>query len=328
MVGNDLISIIIPVYNVEKYVDRCIKSILCQTYLNIEVILVDDGSTDASGTICDQYQLEDKRVFVFHKENGGLSSARKYGLDNVKGKYILFVDSDDYIGVDFIEILYSEMTDKNVTMTIGSMEVVYKDELIFSSLQNVTHKIYTSKDALKIMCLNTEFGVSACGKMYKKELFDVVRFPDGELYEDMQTIPNLLGKCEKVVYCSDARYYWYQRVGSITHHFNKENKIWFDVAERFVKFVDKNYPDLHDYAICRYVNDSFWSIVQRMALADDSYQNLCYAKKRCHKYWKCGIRNKYLSIRKKINLCLILISPHLYRFIYKNYWVYVKKNKV
>lgn len=324
----DLISIIVPVYNVEKYLDRCMKSILCQTYKNIEVILVDDGSTDASAVMCDQYQLEDNRIRVFHKPNGGLSSARNYGIEKSKGKFILFVDSDDYIGTDFIEILYSEMIHQDASMVIGSTEVMYKDDSIYTSCINGVHKIYTPKEALKVMCLNTEFGVSACGKLYKIGLFDTSRFPDGELYEDLQTIPYLLEECEKVVYCSEARYYWYQRIGSIMHSFNKENLIWFDAAEAFVDYVDEKYPDLHDYAICRYINDSFWSVVQRMALTDDSYENLCYAKRRCQKYWKYGIKNKYLSKRKKINLCLILLSPRIYQFVYKNYWRYFKKNKV
>ena len=327
MENNNLISIIVPVYNVEKYLERCITSILNQTYKQFELLLIDDGSTDLSGEICDESREWDERITVFHKENGGLSDARNYGINKAKGKYVTFIDSDDYIGPKFLEILYEGCEKYSALMSVGTSTFAYNETLdYFSEQPDNVYESYTTEAALKQICLNVKFGMAAWGKLYDKRLFDNIQFPVGVLYEDLQTTPYLMEQCEKIIYCKSATYYWYQRQGSIMHSYSSKNNVWYDGAEKFVEFINENYPDLDEYAICRYVNDSFWTIVQRIALTENCYKSIVYAKKRCLRYWKEGINNKYLGIRKKINIFLIVISPKLYVLIYRFYWKYVKKN--
>lgn len=328
MKEKDLISVIVPVYNVEKYLKRCIESILKQTFKSFELLLIDDGSTDASGQICDESLEYDNRIIVFHKKNGGLSDARNYGISKAKGKYITFIDSDDYIGPRFLENLYNGCEKNNAKLAVGTSIFSYSEVLeCFAEQKKGDSTIYTSEEALKEICLNVKFGVSAWGKLFDRELFRTIQFPIGVLYEDLQTIPYVIADCKKIAYCQGATYYWYQRKGSIMHSYNHRNDVWYDGAERFVEFIKHNYSDLYEYAICRYVNDSFWCIVQRIALTDDCYKNIVYAKNRCMSYWKKGIRNRYLGIRKKINIILILISPKFYIQIYRFYWKFLKKQK-
>lgn len=323
-----LISVIVPVYNVEKYLKRCIESILQQTFKEFELLLIDDGSTDLSGKICDESSEDDKRIIVYHKKNGGLSDARNYGINRAKGKYVTFIDSDDYIGPTFLEYLHKSCQKYNAMIAVGASFFSYSEDLdCFNEHENSTFECYTSEEAIKEICLNKKFGMSAWGKLYDKKLFDSIQFPIGVLYEDLQTTPYLIHKCNKIVYCQGATYYWYQRKGSIMHSYNYKNNVWYEAADQFVKFVMLNYSDLYEYAICRYVNDSFWNVVQRIALTDNCYNNIIYAREQCCFYWKKGLKNKYLKARKKINVLLMLISPRCYILIYRFYWRFLKKQK-
>lgn len=327
MKNNNLISIIVPVYNVERYLKRCINSILNQTYKDYEVLLIDDGSTDLSGKICDESSMMDERIIVYHKENGGLSDARNYGLCKAKGKYVTFIDSDDYIGPQFLEILYEGCEKHGAMMSVGTSTFSYNETLdYFNEQSDNIFECYTTEAALRQICLNAKFGMATWGKLYDKRLFENIQFPVGKLYEDLQTTPYLIDQCKQVIYCKAATYYWYQRQGSIMHSYSSKNNIWYDSAEQFVEFVSGKYPDLYEFAICRYVNDSFWTIVQRIALTENCYKSIAYAKKRCLRYWKEGIKNKYLGVRKKINIFIIVASPRLYVLIYRFYWKYIKIN--
>ena len=149
MKKQDLISIVVPIYNVEKYLEKCINSIIIQTYKNIEIILVNDGSTDSSGKICDIYLKKDKRIKVIHKKNGGLSDARNVGIENAKGKYIAFIDSDDFIDSDFIEILYNLIIEYNADVSCCKCNVIYKK----NKKQQVEEKIniFTNYEAINEM---------------------------------------------------------------------------------------------------------------------------------------------------------------------------------
>ena len=197
----DLISVIIPVYNVEKYIEKCIYSVINQTYKNIEIILVDDGSTDISGKICDDFEKKDYRIKVIHKKNGGLSDARNVGIDVSTGKYIVFIDSDDYVDKKHIEYLYNMITKNNADISICQFNIVYEnsDIQITDFTKKDTIKIFDNKKALETMLYNKKFCNSACTKMYKKELFDDIRFPIGKLYEDLGTTYKLIEKTTKVV---------------------------------------------------------------------------------------------------------------------------------
>lgn len=234
----DLISVVVPIYNVEKYMVRCIDSIINQTYRNLEIILVDDGSLDNSGKICDEYKNKDDRIKVIHKKNGGLSDARNKGLDISNGKYILFIDSDDYIHKNMIEILYNNLISTNADISICKFKIIYdeinnENEDEFTNQIEVFDKKSVFQNFFNDKSLET---IVAWNKLYKKELFDTIRYPFGKIHEDEYVIHHLLYKTEKVVYTTAELYYYIKREGSITA--KKSSKRIMDKMEAYRDRVD------------------------------------------------------------------------------------------
>lgn len=192
----DLISVIVPVYKVEKYLKRCVDSILAQTYPCLEVILVDDGSPDGCPAICDEYAREDRRVRVIHKENGGLSDARNAGIDAAKGKFLGFVDSDDYVHPRFYELLLQALKEEGADIAGCDVKKVCKTEKIEEKEQQpIQRTVYSGREATANLY---------DAQMYKKELFEEIRFPKGKLHEDEFTSYKLLYQSESVVYINRA----------------------------------------------------------------------------------------------------------------------------
>ena len=177
---NDLISIIIPVYNVEKYINKCLESVINQTYRNLEIILVDDGSEDKSGKICEEISIKDNRIRVIHKENGGLSDARNIGLDNSNGEYIAFIDSDDFIERDMIEFLYYNINKYDADISICSNYIFDEEECIDNSTKEI--KVYNRLEILKEVLLDEKIRSYAWNKMYKRDLFYNIIFPKGRVF--------------------------------------------------------------------------------------------------------------------------------------------------
>ncbi len=213
---NPLISVIVPVYNVEAYLSRCVDSLLVQTYSQLEILLVDDGSTDGSAAICDEYAAKDPRITVLHKENGGLSDARNAGLTACKGDYVVFVDSDDYVSPLHIQNLWEALSSANADIAISDVVVSEADEAAFRNTKTQT-LCYTAHQALQEIFYSRQFSCSACGKLYKKTLFDTVRFPKGMLFEDLYTVPRVVENARLAVFSDDATYCYFQRRGSIVH---------------------------------------------------------------------------------------------------------------
>ena len=214
---SELISIIVPVFKVEKYLKRCVESIRNQTYPDIEIILVDDGSPDACPQICDQYAQEDTRIKVIHKSNGGLSDARNCGIDAARGKYIGFVDSDDYIHPEMYMQLWKNIKESMADIAVCGVEKVYSDDgPDFHQVQGDL-KIYDGRQAIENIFDASLYlqSVVSWNKLYKKEIFENVRFPIGKIHEDEFTTYVLFYKCDKVVYNTGIYYYYYQRTDSI-----------------------------------------------------------------------------------------------------------------
>lgn len=208
-----LISVIIPVYNVEKYLKICLESVVNQTYKNLEIIIVNDGSTDNSLNIMNKYK-SDKRVKIYSKENGGLSSARNYGIDNSHGEFISFIDSDDYISNDFIEKLYKQIKCDNSDI---SMCRYIREENKFT--HTYAAKKLNSEDALeKILYQDdqTLYSVAAWNKLYRKEIFDDIRYPYGKYNEDMFIICEVMKKVKQISICDFVGYYYRINANSIT----------------------------------------------------------------------------------------------------------------
>lgn len=216
MKGYPLISVIVPIYKVERYLPQCIDSIIKQTYNNLEIILVDDGSPDQCGIICEKYAKKDNRIKVIHKNNGGLSDARNVAIDVSTGEYILFIDSDDYVATNHIEHLYHILITSHADMAIEWGQTFYEGTTpVIDTLNGKKEVILDSDEALTNMFYQKNFDTSAWAKLYKRNLFDNIRYPKGWLYEDLPTTYRLIQKCKKVVFSDYKSYYYLLRNNSI-----------------------------------------------------------------------------------------------------------------
>ena len=196
------ISVIVPIYKVEKYIHRCIDSIINQTYKNLEIILVDDGSPDSCPRICDEYAKKDKRIKVIHKENGGLSDARNKGVDIATGDYIAFVDSDDYIHPNMYEVLIYELEKNNSDIALCKYKIVYEKSKIKTEIDG-KFEVYSLNNLQALDSMYGKDGVDfivAWNKLYKKDLFNKIRYPVGKIHEDEYTTYKLLFASKNVIY--------------------------------------------------------------------------------------------------------------------------------
>ena len=243
-----LISVVIPVYNVEKYLRECIDSVLNQTYKNIEVILVDDGSTDSSGKICDSYQKLDSRVQVIHQKNQGLSGARNTGIDIMKGEYVTLIDSDDFVKNDYIRYLY-DLIEKTGAMLSVCQPVLFRNDIeniragqIFDESFYVLDGSY---NCMKDFLQNGNIGTVAWGKLYKRSLFNTIRYPEGKYHEDVFTTYLLIDACQSIVVGNQEKYCYRQRQGSILHSsFSKKHLDIIEGKIEIYKYIEGKYPNL------------------------------------------------------------------------------------
>ena len=210
------VSIIVPAYNVEKYISTCVKSIKNQTYKNIELLIVDDGSTDNTSILCDKLAVNDNRVKVIHKENGGLSDARNVGIENAKGDYIGFVDSDDWISIDFFSQLIQLALKHNADIVVCERIIVDRNGLYNCGITEEVH-VENSENALNVLYADEKYKSHAWNKLYKRELFKDTRFPTGKMYEDIYIMHELFGMSSCVVFIDKGMYYYRQRDDSIVH---------------------------------------------------------------------------------------------------------------
>jgi len=270
------VSIIVPVYNVQEYVGNAVKSLVCQTYRDLEIILVDDGSTDGSGSLCDEFLKQDERIKVIHKENGGLSSARNAGLDIATGDFLLFLDADDYLCLNAVEVLVQ--IQKSTDADIVQFRYEHTDCLYAENFVSHTGdvEIVTDRHAFydKLYKIGGE-GASACTKFYKKDLFVDLRFKHGVLHEDEFMITDILTKPQKIAYINDNLYYYVMRGNSIIHSFSEKKLDVFVASEYRMNFLSKSgYEDLFEIEQNKY----FATLVNYYCLAR-YYKNYEVSKK-------------------------------------------------
>lgn len=240
---DELVSIIIPVYNVEKYLERCINSVINQTYTNLEIIIIDDGSSDRCAEICDKYSDIDKRIKVIHKENGGLSDARNSGLDICKGDYIAFVDSDDWIENKMIENLHNLILKNNSDISVCNFVRTSKEV----EIQNKKEKTikYNSYDAIKELLKGKKIQDYVWNKLYRAELFNNIRFPKGKNMEDKGTTYKTFLKANSIVTTTNSYYYYFDRTDSIINKINyKLLSDEVDLSVERYKELKKIYPEM------------------------------------------------------------------------------------
>lgn len=237
---NPLISVIVPIYNVEKYIDKCIGSIVNQKYKNLEIILVDDGSTDNCPTLCDEWSKRDSRIVVIHKENGGLSDARNAGMDIMSGEYVSFVDGDDYVNERYIEVLYNNLVKYGADVS----QVSFNKEEVYSE-----NEIRVEALDASVACKNfyiskmPQMMISSCAKLFKTDLISNQRFPKGRNFEDQFFTPRVVYFSHKIVMSNERLYNYINRQDSITHiPFNAkkiEDILWV-MKDNFKFFLNHN----------------------------------------------------------------------------------------
>lgn len=251
-----MLSIIVAIYNVEKYVEKAIQSIMAQTYQDTEILLVDDGSTDGSGRICDEYAQKDNRITVIHKKNGGLSDARNAGLEKAKGDYVAFVDGDDYLHPKMYEVLMRSIGLYKADMAICEFQTVEEAETPEESLEETEEKIHTfSGREMYAMFDRLEMTV-AWNKVYKKSLFAQIHYPVGRLHEDESVIHHLAGASKTIVFIERKMYYYVVRNGSIMSRMNLQRIEDMKAAmeDRILFFKAQEEPLLAQKTAYRLVN--------------------------------------------------------------------------
>lgn len=242
---NVLVSVILPVYNVEDYLVKCLDSVIGQSYTNLEIILVDDGSTDSSGKICDEYARKDERIRAYHKKNGGLSDARNFGIEKSAGEYLAFIDSDDYVDRDYIELLINLTENGKYKISLCSLHVVYTGNGRIWNKGNGEKTILTQKKCIEMMCYHDEVETAAYAKIIHRSLFEKVRFPVGKIFEDIGTSYLLFDQCKQIPCWFVPKYYYVIRPNSIvTSHFTSRKLDFIELTNQMVDYVDRKYPDL------------------------------------------------------------------------------------
>lgn len=317
--NDNLISIIIPVYNVEKYLKKCINSVISQSYKNIEILLVDDGSTDKSGIILDEYAKKDARIKVYHKKNEGLSSARNYGLKKCKGMYVCFVDSDDFVSKCMLENLLNNLLETKSDISVCGIKCFYDGDTIS---EQFTHEyfVYNNKEALLKM-IDYKSGVSpnAVNKMYKRKLFtNDCLYPIGKLYEDMGVTARLFNKCNRIVYTPDCYYYYLQRRDSITNQLFKEKDLdHIYMSKLLYNFICENIKSIkNEYYVYHILNEI--SCCNKIFVSKQKcYKNVIDQTKHDIKHnLKLILISKIYSFQKKIQIICMGYFPNIYQKIY------------
>lgn len=249
----ELVSVIVPVYRAEQYLRKCVESILAQSYRNLELLLIDDGSPDGCPALCDELAEGDARIRVFHQENGGAASARNLGLDQILGNYVLFVDSDDYIPQEHIFVLFDLLKKNDADVSMAS--VVYLPGPVIRRKEQLLSK----KQCLEAMLYRDGMGDYPVGKLFRASMFRGIRFQTGITSEDFEIFYRLYQNAERIVVTDATEYYYVQRADSVSTqqngaaYFNR-----MDICDRLIADVQRNEPALLPAAQARAVDESIW----------------------------------------------------------------------
>ena len=308
------VSIIVPVYNVEQYIERCLNSIVSQTYANLEIILVDDGSTDSSGNICKKYSEKDKRIKYIYQENKGLSGARNAGIDNSTGDYLCFIDSDDWVERDYLMSAMKIFDNDKVDIAIFGYFISSEndDKISTKGWLNKEFKIVDKNTALKLLVEDININSHAWDKIFKKELFKTVRFPVGKNFEDIFIMHEIFNSCEKIAISKQPKYHYFERENSIARNYNTKNVLNYFEAEW-----------------CRYeylINNNFelqkLQIMKMMELVLSYYPKRKFNKnmpKHIVKKYNDELKNYYKKINDLYKKCDVGFDNKKYYYMYKIY---------
>ena len=269
-----LISIVIPVYNAERYINKCIDSVLSQSYANWELLLIDDGSSDDSGRICDGYSKKDDRIRTFHKRNGGVGSARNVGIEQASGDFITFIDSDDWISSYYVEHLYEAVAKCDADIGISWFENVFEGKALQSKSEEAlsNYECLTAEECLKKLLYQNGVEVCAWGKLYKTALIKDLRYPVGKLYEDIPVTYEAVKQSKKIAVIGNVDYYYFQRTDSIQNiAFNVRKMDGIEHCHNMMKAVEADFPELKNAAECRYFSTVCNILFQ---IKDDKHESI------------------------------------------------------
>ena len=315
----DKVSIVVPVYNVEDCLSYCVDSLRQQTYKNIEIILVDDGSTDSSGEICDQYAREDDRIKVLHIENGGLSNARNTGVKESSTDWIVFIDSDDYYDHRAIEFLV-KLRDKYRVDLVATPVIEVRNYENSDFLGDFREKYSGKLDrrtALEQMFYGNYVGTHSGGKLYKKEILLRFPYPNGMLYEDLSLAYEHIASCENIAVSALNLYKYYRRPGSTVNSKYSERLLDFYKAMEWNRsYIERDYPndkEMRRALNVRYVFNGL-HIIHAM-LSSDMYAEVNKIRKEYIQYFKDVILNSNVTRKNKVKYLMLLVSPKLYEKI-------------
>ena len=321
---NELISIIVPVYKVEKYLEKCVKSILKQTYTNLEIILVDDGSPDKCGQLCDELAKTDDRIKVFHKENGGLSDARNYGVERANGEYIGFVDSDDYIHECMYEELYKAIKKSGTSIAECGVTRVYKNTLRPHYEGGDYFLVLDREGYLKEYLENKRLYGSAWCKLIHEDLAKKIKFPIGKVYEDAFYTLELLKIVDRYTLISGNYYYYYIRENSITTRpFSSKDMDYIEIMELISEYTLNKFPIYKEQLLVR-LTFAYISIFNQLLEVDN------YKRKSEYKILKDKLKDNYFKVLsnkkapKNLKAAMFLLSANerLYKFMLSKYKKY------
>lgn len=314
------ISVIIPVYKVEEYLKRCLDSVCNQSYKNLEIILIDDGSTDNSGMICDEYARRDNRIKVLHKKNDGVSAARNTGLDLATGDYIAFADSDDFLDSDCLTILARQLELENADISICGMNIEDRDGFFRPYWEQKDYCILSKEEQLSNLITNRLYCCSVCDKLFKSEILSAVRF-DREIAhnEDLLFVYEAMKHSEKAVFTSEPLYFYCMNEGSATtSKFNKTKLGVIDVSERIYTDISLNFPKLEPIEMREYMRNNISTAIQIVKSEyndDKGIERIRHnVRWRLKRYLKSNAAKGY-----KLNAILLVINWNLFSFIVRHY---------
>lgn len=319
-----LISIIIPIYNKEKLLKKCIESVINQTYDNLEIILVDDGSTDKSAEMCDLYKKEDERIVVIHKRNGGLSDARNKGIECSKGEYLFFLDADDYLSVDTIEVLYKRIEEEKADIAICNFAWIDQQGKEITASDVIKDEVLDKTSLMdKLLGEKEFFYVVAWNKLYSRKIFNYCSFELGKVHEDEFIVHQVFEQCDKAVSVSKILYYYIQTENSITtSEFNIKRLDYMEALyQRILYFKVKNYKEHKQHAL-----KLFWwccyELYVKVSITSENIERMRELKKYYDVlFWDILAANRRNVIT--ILECMIFrVNPRWYNYIK------VKRNRV
>ena len=317
-----LISVIVPIYNIKKYIADCVESIIEQSYENLEIMLVDDGSHDGSEKICDEYAKIDKRIRVIHKENGGLSDARNVGIDLAHGEYVTFVDGDDALENTAVEYLYDLIDKFDADMSICSFSIVKKKKInVGKKYQEVR---LNTDECLEKMLMEEGFNVTAWGKLYPRSFFKNIQFPVGKLHEDVGTTYKLIMQSKVIAYGPNPEYLYYQRKNSIVRSEFKLEKIsLIHFTDQMCDEIDSKYPNLKNVTNRRRMRARIAILARVLNNKDFSETEaalITYLKKNKDMI----LKNPKATVQDKIAIRSLLLGKYVFMLFWKGYELFFK----